>query len=159
MSTGQDVQAAATTDEGHKPNLYSFVNAQLRSRFVPGGGTEQVYQVTAQTIASGIYYFHNFRPAVYAKPAEVVPVLNSLAGSLDTWSTEPGVTGISAVQIIDGQDQFVNMLDVTVSSTSGQSTTLIRVPYPLLDSAHPGTASFVDAVNKARAGLDAVESA
>lgn len=158
MSTAPDAQQAAPAAAAHAPSLYTFVAAQLRTRFVPGGGTEQVYQVTAQTIASGIYYFHNFRPAVYEKAGEVATALNSLAGSIDTWNAVPGVAGMSAVQIVDSQDQFVNMFDVTVDSTSGDSSTVIRYRYPLLDAAHPGTASFTDAVNAARATLDAVEN-
>lgn len=159
MSTAPEAQTAAIETAKHHGNLYTFVAAQLRSRFVPGGNTEPVYQVTAQANGSGVYFFHNFRPAVYAKPGEVATILNSLAGSLNAWSDVQGVDGISAVQIIDSQDQFVNMLDVTVSSTSGDSSTVIRVPYPLQDAAHPGTAAFTEAVNKARAGLDAVENA
>ena len=159
MGTGQDTQQVAATAAAHKSSLYTFVNAQLRSRFVPGGGTEQVYQVTAQTIASGIYYFHNFRPAVYEQPGEVVAVLNQLASVLETWNAIPGVAGISAVQVIDTQDQFVNMLDVTVDSTSGDSSTVIRTGYPGIDASRPGTVMFTDEVNAARATLDAVENA
>lgn len=159
MSEGPDPQSEVAAAPRSGGNLYTFEYAQLRSRFIPGGRTEPVYQVTAQAIASGVYFFHNFRPNVYAKPAEVAAILNSLAGSLNTWSSVPGVEGMSAVQQIDDQEQFVNKFDVTVSSTSGDSSTVIRYPYPLQDAAHPGTLAFKEAVAQAQAGLDAVENA
>ena len=159
MSTAPEAATATTTAAPRSTNVYTFVAAQLRTRYLPGGNTEQVYQVTAQASASGVYFFHNFRTAVYGEPSQVVAILNSLARTINEWSTEPGVQGMTAVQVIDSQDQFVNMFDVTVVSTSGGSTSVIRVPYPSQDSSHPGTVAFRHAVNDAVAQLDAVENA
>lgn len=147
----QGTQTPATT--------YTFVAAQLRTRYLPGGNTQEVYQVTAQAVPSGVYFFHNFLTANYADPANVAHALTVIGQAVNNWSVVPGVVGMTAVQVIDAQDLFVNMFDVTVSSTSGNSTTVIRVTYPGLN--HPGedTQNFTAQVAQAVALLDAAESA
>jgi len=159
MAQEQDTVVQAGGGGSGTASSYTFVAAQLRTRYLPGGNTEQVYQVTAQTVPSGIYFFHNFRVAVYEKPTQVVDILNGLAESIETWNAVPGVVGLSAVQVIDSQDQFVNMFDVTVDSTSGNSSSVIRVQYPGSYAGQLSVAEFTSAVAQARAQLDAVENA
>src|SRR5690242_19783766 len=101
MSTSPEAATAATAAPRASTNLYTDFHAQLRTRFLPGGHTEQVYQATAQAIQSGVYFFHTFRVAVFEKPAEVAAIMNSLAGTINAWNDLPGVDGLASVQIID----------------------------------------------------------
>lgn len=159
MTAAPDPQIEAAAPAPASTSTYTFVASQLRTQYLPGGNTSQIYQVTAIATLSGVYFFHNFTVKGYADAAGVANALNVIAHSIDVWSQEPGVVGMSAVQVIDSQDQFVNRFDVTVESTSGNSTTVIRVPYPGLNHPHDDTVAFVARVDAARAHLDAVENA
>lgn len=138
---------------------YAFISSEQVTVFFPPNLSLTFQQISAQAIQSGIYFLHMVSETEYKDPAQVASDLNSLAGWLDTFAAQPGVVGISAVQEQNAQNQLEDKLDVTVESTSGRSTTVIRTNYPLVEFETDLFSLFTTAVEQARAELDAVEGA
>jgi hypothetical protein len=123
--------------------LYNFVSSE---------------QITAQAIKSGVYFLAQFPKNVYNAEGAVAPFLNGLANGFNSYAIVPGVVAISAVQEITANNQLEDKIDVTVESTSGKSTVVIRTDYPSTDFQSITLEHFVALVEATRAHLDSVEA-
>lgn len=139
-------------------NLYNFINAEQITVFFPPNGSQTLQQVTAQAIRSGVYFLAQFPKAVYNQEGAVAPFLNGLANGFNSYAIVPGVVGIEAVQEQTQNNQLEDKIDVTVESTSGKSSTVIRTDYPSTDFQSITLEHFVALVESTRAHLDSVEA-
>lgn len=139
--------------------LYTFISASDVSVFIPPNSSITEHQVTAQANQSGVVFVARFPQELYQYPDQVAETLNALAGGFNTWMAVPGVTGVSTFQDINDSNELVDMTNVTISSTSGKSTTVIEWYYPTVDLANETLNRFEQIVQKYRAELDAVEAA
>lgn len=117
-------------------------------------------RVTAQALASGVVYSLLFAPYPTDTNGTVIWTPEAIASQLALWADHwnanakvPGVLGIALSQDVDPSGQLKDVALVTVSSTSGKSTTQLNL-YPA--DFFPDT--FPVAVGNARAQLDAVEA-
>jgi len=138
---------------------YEFIGAEQVVELVPPASTQQVQQVTARATESGIVFLASFGPDYYARTADVAEYLAQLANGFDQFANVPGVVSIGTIQTINPANQLVNMIDVTVRSTSGKSTTTFEWSYPTVDFFAPVYSRFVAEVDRQIAVLDAVENA
>lgn len=120
-------QAAARTPQGR---FYEHLDSQQITVFVPPNSSRQAWQIRGVEPNSGIVFLSQVNDKAFRSGNYVAPHMNRLGHVLYDESQVPGVVGISVRQVTDGQLQQVNELDVTVESTSGNSTGRITVPYP-----------------------------
>lgn len=139
-------------------NLYDFISSQQITVFIPPNSSENMQQVTARAIESGVSFLAQFPMNVYNTPGATTPFLDELANGFNSYAKVPGVEAIAAVQEIDANNQLADKIDVTVASTSGKSTTVVRTDYPSTDFQSVTLERFVSLVDATRAHLDSVET-
>ena len=77
---------------------------------------------------------------------------NTVAAEMNTLAAKPGVVAVTVLEDTDGSDRFVQLVDVTVESSSGDSTALVRLSW----DESMGSAGYTKIAN-ARKRLDQVE--
>lgn len=122
------VAAAARSTPAGK--FYQHIDSQQITEFVPPDSSKVVWQVRGLEPNSGIVFLSLVNDAAFRSGTYVPKRMNQLGRVLYDESLVANVAGISVRQITDSQLQLKNVLDVTVTSTSGNSTGRITVPYP-----------------------------
>lgn len=118
-----------------------------------GGKTVDGVIYTARTKPAGAQ-FSLFIANVDLEPSHfrlIVPVVAQLVNDA---AQVDGVSYLLVYQDVDNAGQFVNKLDVIVTSTSGNSEQEIHPPYGSI-----ADATFAHTVAATRANLDAIEQA
>lgn len=140
---------------------YSFLIAEPTVQVLSPEIIRDAQRVSAQAAKSGVVFSLLFAPYptdpdgnVIWTPEAIASQLSDWAGTWDTNAAVPGVLGIALSQDIDAAGLLKDVALVTVSSTSGNSTTQLNL-YPA--DFFPDT--FAPRVAAARAQLDAVEAA
>ena len=131
---------------------YQFLSGVGDVEIIGPGKTRPVVVVTAQAGASGYVFSTVVARADYKQP-NLGLILNTISDALDNDADVPGVENINLYQDVNQQGQFVNKVEVSVSSTSGASDDTITVPYGTIFDDR-----FAALVGKARDHLDAVET-
>ena len=139
---------------------YSFLIAEPTLQVLSPEIVRDAQRVTAQALESSVVYSLLFAPYPTDPNGDVIWTADAIASQLSTWAGNwntnwkvPGVLGIALSQDVDAAGQLKDVALVTVSSTSGNSTTQLNL-YP--HDFFPDT--FAPAVEAARAQLDAVEA-
>ncbi len=139
---------------------YTFLAAEPTLQVLSDDLVRDAQRVTAQAAQSQIVYSLTFAPYPTDPQGNVIwssdAIDTQLADWADKWNTNaqtPGVLGISLSQEVDATGALKDVALVTVSSTSGKSTTQLTLfPHDFF----PDT--FPPRVEQARAQLDAVEA-
>lgn len=131
---------------------FEFVNAVPTDQILGGGQTQPVQQVTARAIPSGVQ-FSTVVAQVDYKPGPLGIILSTIAKAINKANAVPGVADVNLYQDVNNQGQFQNRLDVTVQSTSGNSSAIIHPVYGALFDAR-----FAEAVQAERDLLDSIEA-
>lgn len=136
---------------------YSFIGSEQVTEILGPTISQQVQEVTAQAVKSGVVFVARFPPELYIYPNEVQLGLNQLAERFDEWSAIPGVTSIATGQDLTPSNQLHDYTEITVTSTSGKSSDSFRWVYPVgeFQTIQP----LLDKVKAVRKMLDAVEGA
>lgn len=122
------------------------------SEYVSPTVSQDVLEVTARALPSGIVFYVRF-PPVIDDPVNIAEITGTWAGWLNELNATPGVVSVSWIQDIDASDQIRDRLSVTIDSTDGRMQ-FTRDDIPLSDS----VAQWQAAVAKTRAQLDAIEA-
>lgn len=131
---------------------YQFLSGVGDVEIIGPGKTRPVVAVTAQADGSG-YVFTTIVARVDYKQPNLGIILNTIADAIDKDANVPGVENINLYQDVNPQGQFVNKVEVGVTSSSGASDDTITVPYgALFDS------RFAKLIGAARDHLDSVET-
>lgn len=113
---------------------------------------QDVYQVTARAIPSGVVYHVRF-PPVIQDPTTVSVVLTEWATQYNALAAVPGVVGVSTLQDVDAAGQLNDITQITVSSATGRFTAVIEDPnFGAVDS------RVMDEINTTIANLNAIEA-
>src|SRR5690349_1205094 len=131
---------------------WEFVSAVPTEQLLGGGKTQDVQQVTARAIPSGVQ-FSTVVAQVDYKPDTLGIILSTIAQAINKANAVPGVADVNLYQDVNNQGQFVNKLDVTVESSSGNSSAVIHPVYGELFDAR-----FAAAVKAEQTQLDAIEA-
>ena len=136
---------------------YTFLGSEQVTEILGPTTSEQVQEVTAQAVKSGVVFLARFPPELYIYPDEVALGLNQLAERFDEWSAIPGVAAIATGQDLNPANQLRDYTEITVVSTSGRSSDSFRWVYPVgeFQTVQP----LLDKVKQVRGVLDAVEGA
>lgn len=146
--------AAAMTPAG---NFYQHLDSSQVTEFVPPNSSKVVWQIRGVEPNSGIVFLGLVNDKAFRSGTYVPKHMNQIGRVLYHESLVPNVAGISVRQIVDAQTQLKNELDVSVSSTSGNSVGSITVPYPDPSDDAGSVAAFTALVNAEVKLLDANE--
>lgn len=119
------------------------------------------FRVTWRAQPSGVVYSLLFAPVEIWTPAQVQAQGDLWAGRWNQNAAVPGVAGIVVTQRVDVTDNLVDVANVTVVSTSGNSSSLIFVPVQQWLPSVEGTTlttSFPSVIRAEVARLDAIEA-
>lgn len=136
---------------------YVFVNAEPVTEFVPPNSSKRVYQVRGVEPHSGIYFLSLMSRKSYLDAAYRNNHMGRLGRALYLESLTPHVRGISVRQTQDAQSMLRNELEVTVESSSGNSSGQVTLPYPNPAHIDDSVKSFQHAVAAEVRLLDAAE--
>jgi hypothetical protein len=131
---------------------YQFMSGVGDVEIIGPGKTRPVVRVTAQADESG-YVFTTVVARVDYQQPNLGMILNTIAEAIDKDAKVPGVENINLYQDVNQQGQFVNKVEVGITSTSGASDNTIEIPYGAIFDAR-----FAARVGAARDHLDAVEA-
>lgn len=131
---------------------YQFLSGVGDVEIIGPGKTRPVVQVTAQAEGSGFVFTVVVARVDYKQP-NLGMILNPIADAIDKDARVPGVENINLYQDVNAQGQFVNKVEVGVTSSSGASDDTIAIPYGALFDGR-----FHDRVTAARDHLDSVET-
>lgn len=130
---------------------FEILGAVGTVELVGGTKTQPVRQVTARAIPSAVIFTLVVAASDYT-PQKIPLIFGTVADALNKCSEVPGVETINVYQDVNDAGQFVNKVDVGVTSSSGNSDETISVPYgSIFDD------RFASLVGKARANMDAIE--
>lgn len=146
--------AARMTPRGR---FYEHLDSSQITEYVPPNSSRQAWQVRGIEPNTGIVFLSIVNDKAFRAGGYVAPHMNRLGHILYVESQVPNVVGISVHQHVNAQTQLVNELDVTVESTSGNSTGRITVPYPNAGDLPASVALFTKLVEGEVALLDANE--
>lgn len=119
------------------------------------------FRVTWTATPSDVTFSLLFAPVNIWTPADVDAQGDLWADRWNKNAAVPGVAGIVVTQRVDAADNLVDVAQVTVVSTSGNSTSLIMVPVNEWLPSVAGTSlttSFGDVIGAEVARLDAIEA-
>lgn len=117
-----------------------------------GGQTHDVIQGTFRAIPSGVIFTLVIDRADWT-PNRLKLIVPVVAAAANKAMAVDGVQDLQIYQTVNNAGQFVNHMDVLVTSTSGRSEVTIHPPYGSIFDA-----DFEAAVSAAVANLDAVEA-
>lgn len=146
--------AARATPQGR---FYDHLDSQQITVFVPPNSSRTAWQIRGVEPNSGIVFLGIVNEKAFKAGNYVAPHMNRLGHILYVESQVPNVVGISVRQVTNDQLQQVNELDVSVQSTSGNSTGRITVPYPDASDLPGSVARFTKLVEAEVAVLDSNE--
>lgn len=139
------------------PN-YSFINSEQVTLLLAPTGTQIAYQLTAEEPMSGVIFVVILTQQQYEKePASVGPYMQAIGEGIHVFSVTPHVVGLTTISQVDQNNNIAYLLQVTVESTSGKSTTQILANYPISDFVNLSIQEFDALIAKTVAELDAVE--
>ncbi len=147
--------AAKSTPAGR---FYQHLDSLQVTEFVPPNSSKVVWQIRGLEPNSGIVFLGLVNEQAFKSGTYVPKHMNQLGRVLYDESLVANVAGISVRQIVDSQTQLKNELDVTVSSTSGNSQGSITAPYPDPSDATGSVAAFTALVQAQVRLLDANEA-
>lgn len=130
---------------------YELLSGEHTVELLGATDVQDVYQVTARSVPSGVVYHVRF-PPVIQDATSVRDILAAWAGWYNDAAALPGVVGISTLQDVDLSGQLQDVNEVTVRSTSGKLTQTIAVSGEAM-----GTPKVAELVNAAVAQLNAIE--
>jgi hypothetical protein len=119
------------------------------------------FRVTWRALPSGVVYSLLFAPVEIWTPARVDEQGDLWADRWNQNALVPGVAGIAVTQQTDAAQNLVDVAQVTVISTSGNSSSLLSVPPRQWLPSVSGTSlttSFGDTVRAEVQRLDAIEA-
>lgn len=87
---------------------------------------QDVYQVTARALPSGVVYHVRFPPAIN-DPESIRVILGEWATQYNALVALPGVVGVSTLQDVDAAGQISDVTDVTVRSNSGRLSSTVEI--------------------------------
>lgn len=131
--------------------LFTILSQEVVTEFVPPSRTREKHEVWARAEPSGVVFTFRVVPADYA-PSHVSLIAHDLAQAMNRLADQPGVTGVVMQQDVNANNQVTLHVVVTVESTSGDSTTDVRLAY-----GESFDQRGYDKIAKARANLDAIE--
>jgi hypothetical protein len=140
-----DEQTAAQSSPSG--TFYQHIDSEQITVFVPPNSSKQSWQVRALEPNSGIVFLMVINDKAFHEAGYVKTHGNRLGHCLYDESLVPHVVGIAVRQVQDSQNQLKNELNVTVESTSGNSTGTITVPYPNPAERAKSVAAFTALVN------------
>lgn len=153
--TAIELAQRASTPAG---SFYEHLDSSQVTEFVPPNSSKTVWQVRGVEPNSGIVFLSLVNDKAFREGKYVPKHMQRLGHVLYDESLVPNVVGISVRQDVDAQTQLVNVLDVTVESTSGNSTGRITVPYPNPAQRAASVAAFTKLVEAEVALLDENEA-
>jgi hypothetical protein len=119
------------------------------------------FRVTWRALPSGVVFSELFAPVEIWSPAQVDAQGELWANRWNQNALVPGVAGITVTQQVDAAGNLSDVAQVTVVSTSGNSTSLLNVPPRQWLPSVSGTTlttSFGDTVRAEVQRLDAIEA-
>ncbi len=114
--------------------------------------TRPIRIVTASANRSGVVYWIKVLPKDF-NPAYLNQRNETVAMAMDTLDAKPGVLGVRVLEDTDPSDRFIQVVVVTVESSSGNSTADVTLSW----AEALGEAGYVK-VAASRKQLDAVEA-
>jgi hypothetical protein len=138
--------------------FYQHLDSQQITIYVPPNSSRQAWQVRGVEPNSGIVFLSIINNNAFHEAGYVKTHMNRLGACLYDESLVADVVGIGVRQVQDAQNQLKNELDVTVQSTSGDSTGRITVPYPNPADKAGSVAAFTKLVQAEVKLLDANEA-
>lgn len=139
---------------------YTFINAEQITQLVPPTGTQLAYQITGADPTSGVVFVGIVTQKMYeTDPAGTAAHMGYLGSIFHNYYNRAHVKAMSTLPVIDQNNNVQYWLQVTVSSTSGNSTTQILVPYPSTADFTVEVAAFQAQLTATVKQLDAVEAA
>lgn len=139
---------------------YTFINAEQITQLVPPTGTQLAYQITGVDPTTGVVFVGIISQKMYeTEPAATASQMAYLGSIFHNYYNRVGVKAMSTLPVIDQNNNVQYWLQVTVSSTSGKSTTQIRAPYPTTTDFAAEVAAFQALLTATIKQLDAVEAA
>lgn len=137
----------ATEDLG-----FTIVTQYPTVEFLGGTQTRDVTAVGFTTNGHGVYYEARIPNAIYS-PQQVFDYATGYTGTIEQVFNWNGVIGASWSQQPNANDELADFLTLTVSSTSGNSTAQITIPFTDL-----GVAAGVNKVTALHHNLDLTEA-
>lgn len=134
-------------------NNYETLGAVGTVELLGGGKTQEVVQGTFRSKQTGVL-FTLVIARVDWTPSHLALIVPVVTDAIDKSYEVPGVQDLNVYQDVNNTGQFVNRVDATVSSTSGNSTVTIHPAYGTMFDDR-----FAAAVNAEVANLDAIENA
>lgn len=151
----ETVAAAQRTPLG---SFYEHVDSQQVTQFVPPNSSRVVWMVRGLEPNSGVVFVSFVNDKAFRDGNYVKPHMQRLGHIIYDESLVANVAGISVQQITDSQNQLKNQLEVTVTSSSGNSAGQIIVPYPSAGDRPGSVAAFTKLVEAEVALLDENEA-
>lgn len=134
------------------PDSYDFIDAAADVDILGSAVTRNVMRVTALAKPSGVVWVSTIPIENYT--AEFVgTALTRQAGVFNTAAAHRNVVGLSTIQDVGINNQFIDLAIVTLTSTSGKTLRDYRAGYAVLEGA-----VFDEWVASRVATLDAVEA-
>jgi hypothetical protein len=152
-----DTETLAAARMTPKGRFYEHIDSQQITEYVPPNSSRSAWQVRGVEPNTGIVFLGIVNDKAFRNGNYVAPHMNRIGHILYVESQVPNVVGISVRQVTNNQLQQVNELDVSVQSTSGNSTGRITVPYPNPADLPGSVAHFTALVKGEVAVLDANE--
>lgn len=131
--------------------LFDILGTVSTVELAGAAGTRPVRQITARAKPSGAVFSFIVVPADY-QASHVNLIAHDIAARLNLDSDVPGVTDLNVYLDVNSAGQFVYKADVTIESTSGNSSATFTIAYATL-----WTDGFAQYVEKARANMDEIE--
>jgi hypothetical protein len=139
-------------DEPYPAGEYEVLASESTVELIGLTDVRDVQQVTARAIPSDIVYHVRFAGSEFTA-SDVPYFLGRFAGFYNALAAVPGVVGVSTFEDITAAGQLREMMQITVSSTSGRMSANIEEPDRLRTLAFTA-----DLVAQLRAKLDQIEA-
>lgn len=155
--TGTDEPTLEAARRSPKGRFYEHIDSMQITVYVPPNSSRHAWQIRGLEPNTGIVFLGIVNDKAFRSGTYVAPHMNRIGHILYVESQVANVVGISVRQVTDDQLQQKNELDVSVQSTSGNSTGRVTVPYPDAGDLPGSVARFTALVKAEVAVLDANE--
>lgn len=139
---------------------YEWIGATPDIEFLGPTTSKDVMAVTVQAQPSGVVWAYNF-PAEDFTESKVQPTLERLSRGFNDAARNPRVEGLYTTQEIGNNNQYIALVHITVSSSSGKTQQDYTQGYAIIEPPPSGASDsiFNQWVAEKVAALDAVENA
>lgn len=137
---------------------YTVVSSYSTNQLVGGTRLVPVRVIAFETIPLGIYAEYRVDLSII-DPIAIDSIISVYAGEIERLAERHDVAGMAYVQDVNRAQQLVDFMEITIQSTSGNSTEAVLYPFTVLGQLDAGvTPVGYPGINDVVVRLDAIEA-